>query len=321
MIKMCVGTMGTSNICETLIKAFKKAEIEVGACYSRSIEKARAFCEKFEVSKAYDNFDALLDDQAINTIYIALPNALHYEYAKKALLNNKHVILEKPFTLRYAQAKELADIALGKHLYLFEAVTSIHQKNIQMLKGMIAEIAPLHLAQFNYSKVSRNYKSFKEGEMPNNFNYEMGGGALYDLGVYNIHMAYYLFGKPKYMQYMQNTIRGCDCSGAVTLKYDDGLVVSCLAGKDVFAPNGIVLMGEKGYIKTIDVPSKPTRFIIEKKDFHKESPAELTNPYITMLKVFKKIMEDEDYGRHQKFLDHTLDVMKNMDFLDQNRLR
>ena len=321
MNEIRVAILGVSKIATKSAAAMRNVGFKLQAILSRDLKKAEGFKAQFDLESAYDDYDALLADPNIDVVYVGLPNTLHYEYAKKALLNNKHVSLEKPFTLRYAQAKELADIALVKHLYLFEAVTSIHQKNIQMLKGMIAEIAPLHLAQFNYSKVSRNYKSFKEGEMPNNFNYEMGGGALYDLGVYNIHMAYYLFGKPKYMNYMQNTIRGCDCSGAVTLKYDDGLVVSCLAGKDVFAPNGIVLMGEKGYIKTIDVPSKPTRFIIEKKDFHKESPAELTNPYITMLKVFKKIMEDEDYGRHQKFLDHTLEVMKIMDFLDENRLR
>ncbi len=319
MIKMCVGTLGTSSICETLIKAFQKAEIEVGACYSRSLEKAKGLCAKYDIAKAYDNYDALLSDEGINTIYIALPNSLHYSYAKKALLRNKHVILEKPFVLKYEEAKELKDIAYKQKRYLFEAVTSIHQNNIKKLKEMIKEVAPLHLAQFSYSKVSRNYEKFKAGELPNNFNYEMGGGALYDLGVYNIHMAYCLFGKPDQMAYVQNTIRGCDCSGVATLKYKDGLVVSCLAGKDVFAANGIVLMGEKGYIQTIDVPSKPTRFIIEKKDFHKESPAELTNPYVVMLKVFKKIMENEDYDQHKQLLEHSLEVMKIMTFLDEHR--
>ena len=319
MIEICVGTLGTSSICETLIKAFQKAEIKVGACYSRSIAKAKELSAKYGIAKAYDDYDALLNDEEVNTVYIALPNSLHFPYAKRALLKNKHVILEKPFVLKYSEAEELRDIAYKQKRYLFEAVTSIHQNNIKKLKNMIQEIAPIHLAEFSYSKISRNYEKFKEGEMPNNFNYEMGGGALYDLGVYNIHMAYYLFGMPDKMSYMQNTIRGCDCSGVATLKYKDGLVVSCLAGKDVFASNGIVLMGERGYIKTIDVPSKPTRFIIEKKDFHKESPAELSNPYVTMLKVFKEIMESEDYKHHQDLLEHSLEVMKIMTYLDDNR--
>ena len=60
-------------------------------------------------------YDELLNDQEVDTVYVALPNHLHFEYAKQALLANKNVILEKPLTSTYKQACQLKELAIQNH--------------------------------------------------------------------------------------------------------------------------------------------------------------------------------------------------------------
>ena len=81
------------------------------AVYSRTEEKGRALAGEYGCSRVYTDMDAFLGTDEINTVYIATPNLLHYEQAKKALLAGKHVILEKPFCTRALQAEELIRLA------------------------------------------------------------------------------------------------------------------------------------------------------------------------------------------------------------------
>lgn len=94
------------------------------ALYVRKEEKRRELCEKYQVPVAYDSYEKLLADASIDVLYLPVPNHLHYSFAKQALDAGKHVILEKPFTVTYAEAKELADLARAKGLILFEAITT-----------------------------------------------------------------------------------------------------------------------------------------------------------------------------------------------------
>ena len=218
---MKIGTLGTSFITESLIEAFLEAGNEVNAIHSRSIEKAEKLKEKYHAKKAYDDYDAMLKDEDVDTIYVGLPNALHYEYTKKALLNNKNVVLEKPFTATYEEALELRELAVQRHIYLFEAILTIHQPAVIQMKEDIKKLGALHLASFNFSKYSSKYDEFLSGKNPNIFNPEMAGGALMDMNIYNIHLSQYLFGKPLKYYYVANDEKGIDTSGVAILKYDN----------------------------------------------------------------------------------------------------
>ena len=116
-----IGVIGSSNIAERrMIPAIlKESSFEyVGVAIStkeemdftgtdeefepvrlHKIEKANRFKETFG-GKVYNSYESLLTDEDVDAIYIALPPALHYKWAKKAINNKKHVILEKPFTVK-----------------------------------------------------------------------------------------------------------------------------------------------------------------------------------------------------------------------------
>ena len=104
---MKVGTIGSGVIVDRMIEAMKMTPgMEVSAIYSRTLARAQEFARKHHVSKYYDDLDAMLKDEKLDTIYVASPNGLHYLQSKKALLAGKHVICEKPFVPTVEEAKE-----------------------------------------------------------------------------------------------------------------------------------------------------------------------------------------------------------------------
>ena len=124
---MKIGIIGTGFIITEALTAMSEVPaIELTAILARphSIEKGRAFAEKYGIGKVYTDYDELLEDPEIDTVYVGIINLVHYEYGKKALLAGKDVIMEKPFTTLTAHAQELADIARSKGRFIFEAVTN-----------------------------------------------------------------------------------------------------------------------------------------------------------------------------------------------------
>ena len=103
-------------------------------------EQLKALKEKYGISYYSLNNDDVLSDPKIDVIYVAVPNGLHYEIAKKALLNDKHVIVEKPFMSSYRQAKELIDLAKEKNRIIFDAVTMLHMPNYRKMKELLSQI-------------------------------------------------------------------------------------------------------------------------------------------------------------------------------------
>jgi predicted dehydrogenase len=91
------------------------------AIASRDAKTAESQARKYQFLKHYGSYEDLLEDQAIDMVYISLPNGLHYEWAYKALEAGKHVLLEKPFTSNAAEAKKLAAKAEESGKVLMEA--------------------------------------------------------------------------------------------------------------------------------------------------------------------------------------------------------
>ena len=163
--------------------------------------------------------------------YVAIVNSLHYEYCLKALNAGKHVVCEKPFSLKYEEAKKLKEMAEQKKLFLFEAITTRHMPVYSQLFDIIEEIGNIKAVFCNLSKYSSRYDDFVKGETPNVFNPSLGGGALEDINIYNIHFCVGLFGEPMEVSYYANIIRDIDVSGTLILKYDN-FTALCVGAKN-----------------------------------------------------------------------------------------
>lgn len=97
-------------------------DVNLYAIASRDAHTAKTAAGLYGFQKAYSSYEELLEDPDIQMVYISLPNSLHFEWAKKALMAGKHVLCEKPFTSNAAEAKELVKEAAKYKLVLLEAV-------------------------------------------------------------------------------------------------------------------------------------------------------------------------------------------------------
>ena len=124
---MRLGILGSGKIVEEFLTVIDKLDFESVDILSteRSKEKAEKIAKDFNLRDTYTDYDKMLKSD-IDTVYVALPNFLHFEYAKKAILAGKNVICEKPITSTFREFIELKELALKKKLFLIEAVT-IHE--------------------------------------------------------------------------------------------------------------------------------------------------------------------------------------------------
>lgn len=160
------------------------------AVASRDYGKSLAFKDEFDAEIAYGSYEELVNDPAVDICYISTINPFHYELAKLCLEHNKPVVVEKPFTINAKQAEALIKLAHEKNLFLMEAMwmrfnPAIHQVKQWIEEGRIGE-ARLLQANFGYDggpdKTARH------------LNRELGGGALLDIGIYNLSLCGMIFG-------------------------------------------------------------------------------------------------------------------------------
>lgn len=314
---MKLAILGTGKIVEEVLPVLKEINgIELSAILStpRSIEKAEKLAELYAISQASSDYDSILANPDVDTVYVALPNHLHYDYAKKALLAGKHVICEKPFTLTLAEFEDLAKIAEQKNRILLEAITNQHLGNFASIKANLAKLGDIKIVECNYSQYSSRYDAFKRGEIAPAFDPAKGGGALRDLNIYNIHLVVGLFGKPERVQYLANMERGVDTSGILIMDYGN-FKAACIGAKDCSADIKSTIQGNKGSIAVLG----PTNSM-------PELSLSLNGQSLTMINenslnhrmhdefvAFQAIIEHEDMTATKLALDHSHLVMEVLD--------
>ena len=254
-ICMKLGIVGSGMIVQEFLPSLVQLEgLEIVGIQGtkKSIGKVEEICVKYGIPKFTDDFNKLCEF-GIDTVYIAVPNFLHFEYCKKALEKGLNVIVEKPMTTNYRQAKELSNLAKEKKLFLFEAITTLYFENYKKIKDWIGKIGDVKLVQSQYSQYSSRYDAFKRGEILPVFDSEKAGGALMDLGLYNLHYVLGLFGKPENVKYYANIERNIDTSGVLMIEYKN-FNAMCVCAKDSEGGRIGVIQGSKGKIVSEEAP-------------------------------------------------------------------
>ena len=245
---MNLGILGTGSIARTMAAEFAKVPaFHCAAVCSRQKATGEALARSFGIPKVYTDYDAMLTDPDIELVYIATPNSLHYAQTKAALLAGKNVLCEKPFVPTVAEADELIGLAKERHLFLFEAITTAHHPNYALAKQYLDDIGSLRIVSCTFCQYSSRYDAFCAGDVQPAFDPACAGGALMDLGVYNVSYIVGLFGEPNQAKYTANMERGIDTSGILTMDYSGFKAVS-IAAKDCAAPARYIIQGTKGYI-------------------------------------------------------------------------
>ena len=307
---MKLGIIGSGMIVKDFLSfAHELPEIKLEAIAARNIENLKELQSKYNIKNIYTDIKLCLENKEIDTIYVAVPNILHYTVAKKALEAGKNVICEKPFTLKYDEAVELFEIAEARGLILIEAITNQYQKNYFDIKDNIDNIGEIRLVECNFSQLSSRYEAFKNGVIAPVFDKSKGGGVLGDLNIYNIHFVVGLFGKPNKVHYSPNIVNDVDTSGILLLEYNNFKVV-CIAAKDTFNNSYVNIQGDQGIIKVIGPTNEVPNYSIQTKDNLIEENKNIHSH--RMFAEFKKFVEvinnkDIEFMNNQK--EHTLNVM------------
>lgn len=307
---MKLGIIGSGMIVKDFLSfAHELSEIKLEAITARNIENLKELQSKYNIKEIYNDIDLCLQNKEIDTIYVAVPNHLHYTVAKKALEAGKNVICEKPFTLKYDEAVELFEIAEDKGLILIEAITNQYQKNYLDIKDNIDNIGEIRLVECNFSQLSSRYEAFKNGILAPVFDKSKGGGVLGDLNIYNIHFVVGLFGKPNKVHYSPNIVNDVDTSGILLLEYDNFKVV-CIAAKDTFNNSYVNIQGDQGIIKVIGPTNEVPNYSIQTKDnFINENKNIHSHRMFAEFKKFVEVINNKDFKFMNNQKEHTLNVM------------
>lgn len=311
---MNLGIVGAGMIVKDFLSfTHELPEIKLEAIVARNIENLKNLQNIYNIKQIYTDLDECLSNPSIDTIYVAVPNNLHYSVAKKALEAGKNVICEKPFTLNYHETVELFELAESKNLILIEAITNQYLPNYLEIKENLSQIGNIRLVECNFSQLSSRYEAFKKGIIAPVFDKNQGGGVLGDLNIYNIHFVVGLFGAPKNSEYYPNIVREVDTSGILILEYD-GFKVVCIAAKDTYNNSYANIQGDKGLIKVIGTLNEVPNYIIKNNEVEMKVNKNIhKHRMYSEFKKFIDVINNKDFDFMQKQKEHSLAVMEIFD--------
>ncbi|MBO0451413.1 Gfo/Idh/MocA family protein [Candidatus Enterococcus murrayae] len=240
------GILSTAQVVPRFVAGVKESkEGIVSAIASRGIEKAQKMAQELDIPNAFGSYEELCQSEDVDIVYVAVYNKAHYEAAKLALLNHKHVLLEKPFTMTLAQAEELFAIAEERKLFLMEAQKALflpitHQIQQIIQAGKIGAVRWLDsvTAYPNIDHISW----FRD--------LSAGGGIFRGAGTYPLeYMQHLLKASPAEFKGTLTFPEGqSDAQAQVTLSFPNGVLGTIFLTVDLDLPKQMIIYGDKGKI-------------------------------------------------------------------------
>jgi predicted dehydrogenase len=244
----------------------------VTAVGSRSRSSADAFGDAFDVPLRFDSYEALVESDEVDVIYVATPHPMHFANATLSLGHDKPVLVEKAFTMSALEARDLVAVARTKNLFLMEAMWTRFLPHVVAVRklindGALGEIVAVeadHGQWFAPDPASRIFAP------------ELGGGALLDLGVYPVSFASMLLGTPERITALVDpAFSGVDGQASMLFGYANGAHAvltcttsartatrACISGTkarieikgDFYAPSSIELITRDGDVQSFEFP-------------------------------------------------------------------
>ena len=217
------GVLSTAKIGRTkVIPGIARADhCEVVAIASRDRLAAERVAASLDIPGVHGSYADLLEDDVVDAVYIPLPNHLHAEWAIAALEAGKHVLCEKPLALSVAEAERMVRVAERTGMHLMEAFMYRLHPSWVAVRALVAAGRIGHVTAID-SWFS--YHNDDPGNIRNML--DAGGGALYDIGCYNVNLSRMLFGRePDRVEAIQvhDPVGGTDTVTAGLLGFGDGV--------------------------------------------------------------------------------------------------
>ena len=237
------GVLSTARINEPILRAAGDSDdAEVVAVASRSRRRAKRYARKRGIPRAHGSYEELLADDAVEAVYVSLPNGLHAEWALRALGAGKHVLVEKPFASRVHEVERCFDAAEERGLVLSEAFMWRHHPQADALARLVREGAVGRLraidAQFAFELAA--------GDDPR-WDPALDGGALMDIGCYCVSAARLLAGEPEHVEGIAEPApSGVDLRFAGKLRFPSDVMATFACGFDGPPVSRLEVAGDEG---------------------------------------------------------------------------
>ncbi|HEU5296090.1 MAG TPA: Gfo/Idh/MocA family oxidoreductase [Burkholderiaceae bacterium] len=256
-----LGILGCANIARQFARDVRPSrQVRIAAVASRDAAKARAFATEFGIARAHAGYDALLDDDELDAIYIPLPNTMHAEWAVRAAQRGRHVLCEKPLATGLAEARTMFDAARQHGVMLLEAYPWWFQPQtatlLELLRG--GAIGHVRSVQASFGFTLRDPQGTNIRSIA-----ALGGGALMDAGCYCLSLIRLaIAGVPQRVQAnARGGPTGVDIATTATLHYADGVTAQMTCAMDLALHRQAIIVGSDGVITTefLNHTSEPGR--------------------------------------------------------------
>jgi len=256
------GIVGTGFIAHQFARGLAVlSDARLLAVASRTKESADKFAEEFGVTHRHVGVKQLAENENVDVVYIATPNPMHKGNTLRCLNGGKAVLCEKPFCINASEATEMAEHSREKGLFLMEAMWTLCFPAMTKVREIINSGAIGDIRQ-----VHSNF-SFRCEWDPDDIllNPNLGGGALLDVGVYNIALAQMIYQRePTRISGMAHLGKtGVDEQSSVTLGYDNGALAVLTSAIRTETNQEAAIYGTEGYIKVPHMFWQPDRIIVK----------------------------------------------------------
>ncbi len=309
--------LAPGNIARTMAAAAASVPEAVPyAVASRDLARAKEFADKWGYKKAYGSYEEMVKDPEVELVYVSSPHSHHYQHAKLCLEHGKNVLVEKPFTINAAQARELIKLSKEKGLLLAEAMWTRYMPSRFMVQkiiddGTIGEVSSL-TANLGYEL------SGKERLI----NPKLGGGALLDLGVYPINFALmFIKGEVKKMDTSAvMSPAGIDLVNSITLTFENDKMAILHSNMLARTNRRGVIYGSKGYIEVENINNIEEIAVYDVNGglVHKTGVSEQVNGFEYELLSCIKAIENGSVQCEE--MPHS-EILRVMEIMDENRRR
>lgn len=223
------------------------------------IEKERGKAQQFQAQyggKVFESYTELIRSDEIDAVYLPLPPALHFRWAKLALENGKHIFLEKPSTVSAADTRELIRLAGEKGLAVHENYMFMFHKQLEEIQKLTERIGAVRLYRIAFGFPQRAKTDFR-------YNKALGGGALLDCGGYTVKLASMLLGESARVVYAnlnETDAFDVDLYGSAALVNEEGVTAQIAFGMDNSYKCQLEIWGSGGCLRADRIFTAPVGF-------------------------------------------------------------
>jgi D-xylose 1-dehydrogenase (NADP+, D-xylono-1,5-lactone-forming) len=245
-----LGLLSTARINEAVLAAARATDaVDVVAVASRDGDRAAAYAARHGIDNAHRSYADLLDDTGVDAVYLSLPNALHVEWALRAIDAGKHILCEKPLARTGADAARAVAAARGAGVVLAEGFMYRHHPQTHVLRELV-----------RYGRLGRLERiralfAFT-AELPQGaivLDPALDGGSLLDVGCYCVSLSRLLAGEPvSVTAEMAVGPSGVDLRVHGTMRFADGVEAEVEAAIDRPDAAGVEVVGSLGTATVAD---------------------------------------------------------------------